>query len=175
MKGKSLKVIVRSYELNNKHHLKEHLNYYRNLEDIEDVIKKATFAICSNGKKHAHQRRLKKKVMSEVKDNLLKKIELLLMCKDFDDLMNIVTESSVKGFGELAIYDTSLRVSAYLNILPQKIYLHSGTLRGAKLLGLKTTKDYLSLEEVPEEFRKLAPYEIEDILCIYKDELKGAI
>jgi len=29
------------------------------------------------------------------------------------------------------------------------------------------------MEDLPKEIRKLKPYEIEDVLCIYKDIIRG--
>jgi hypothetical protein len=54
-----------------------------------------------------------------------------------------------------------------LNILPEKVYLHSGTRCGAKNLGLNFKAKALEVDELPEEFKELQPYEIEDALCIF--------
>lgn len=51
----------------------------------------------------------------------------------------------VPGIGELYICDTSLRISAKLDLFPKGVYLHADTRLGA--------------------------HEIEDALCIFKDEL----
>ena len=77
----------------------------------------------------------------------------------------------ILGIGELYIYDTSMRLGAYLGFLPTKVYLHAGTRKGAKALGF-TNSDALEISELPTEFGRLDPHEVEDVLCIFKDELK---
>jgi hypothetical protein len=89
--------------------------------------------------------------------------------KDFDELFVLIDKllRPVKGIGELYIYDTSLRIGSYLGHMPKKVYLHSGTRIGARKLGYKN-KYVIEMDELPEEFQHLEPFEVEDILCIYK-------
>ena len=61
------------------------------------------------------------------------------------------------------------RIGAKLNLFPEKVYLHAGTRLGARSLGLPNVPR-LSVSEFPKEFRALKPHEIEDALCIFKDE-----
>ena len=175
MDRKRLEVLIRSYEIKNKGELAKHLNFYRNLQKIDDAITKATFAICENGKRHGHQRRTKSENMKKVQVKLLENKRTIMRCRNFDDLIEMVKKASVKGFGELAIYDTSLRLSAFLDILPDKVFLHAGTLKGAKAINLDTSYGYLQIEQLPKEFGKLSTYEIEDMLCIYKDRLRECL
>jgi hypothetical protein len=86
-------------------------------------------------------------------------------------MMNELLED-VPGIGELYIYDTSLRIGAKLNLYPKKVYLHAGTRRGARALGLKADTS-LNVPDLPSEFRCLLPYEIEDVLCIFKEGIQG--
>jgi hypothetical protein len=101
----------------------------------------------------------------------------LSAAKDFSDLHERVKRalSSVWGVGELMMYDTSLRIGAKLGLLPRTVYLHSGTKQGARALGLNWRAAYLDVGDCPPEFQVLAPHEIEDCLCIYKDRLKSAV
>jgi hypothetical protein len=78
----------------------------------------------------------------------------------------------VDGIGELYIYDTALRIGAKLNLLPSRIYLHAGARVGARALGFAGRLKYIELRDLPKEFQKLEPHEIEDVLCIFKDKLK---
>ena len=59
----------------------------------------------------------------------------------------------IKGIGELTIYDTALRIGFYLDIYPDKVYLHAGTREGAKrLIGEDKVKNkkYLEMSELPK-------------------------
>ena len=90
--------------------------------------------------------------------------------------MEIVNSINCKGIGELTKYDTIIRIAAYRNLFPTKVYLHSGTKVGAKnLLGKLGKRKYLGIEELPIELQDLhlSASEIEDILCIFKDDLKN--
>ena len=70
------------------------------------------------------------------------------------------------------VYDIAQRIGAYLGKAPTLIYLHRGTKEGAAILGFHgETVDACKL---PPAFSRLAPAEIEDCLCIYKDQLRGA-
>jgi hypothetical protein len=80
---------------------------------------------------------------------------------------------SLRGIGELYVYDTALRLGAHLGLLPHKVYLHAGTRRGARALGLDHRAESVSLADLPAPLRGLRPHEIEDVLCIYKEWLRA--
>lgn len=163
---------LKSYIKNNKKSLNNYLAKYSKLKDMNDVITCAVMAKFPNGNKHPHQRRVKLQVMEQVRDKLLEEENKIKECKSFDELIEIIESCKVKGFGELAIYDTALRIGSKINIYPEKIYLHAGTKIGAKELGLKIDNKVIEVSKLPEELKKLKPYEIEDFLCIYKDKFK---
>jgi hypothetical protein len=60
------------------------------------------------------------------------------------------------------------RIGAKLSLFPEKDYLHAGT-PARRSLGLPNVPT-LSVSEFPNEFRALKSHEIEDALCIFKDE-----
>jgi len=74
--------------------------------------------------------------------------------------------------GELTVYDVSLRVGARFGLAPAEVYLHRGTREGAVALGLNGRRNTIRVDELPVEFRVLQPRELEDLLCIYKEQLK---
>jgi predicted kinase len=76
--------------------------------------------------------------------------------------------------GELYVYDTALRIGAKLNLFPARVYLHAGTRQGARALGLDARADALDMADLPREFHVLKPYEVEDVLCIFKSELASS-
>ena len=78
----------------------------------------------------------------------------------------------VAGIGALYRYDTAFRIGAYRGLFPTRVYLHAGTRKGARALGLDYRKDALEMSEIPAALRTRKPYEIEDILCIYKTGLQ---
>lgn len=171
----NLEMYVKKYIKNNKKSLNNYLKKYRSLKNIEDAIQFGAMAKLSNGNKHPHQRRLKVEIMEEVKNRLLSEVDKIKKCRSFEELIKIVEKCKESGFGELAIYDTALRIGSNINIYPEKVYLHAGTEKGAKELGLKFSNKVIEVSELPEELKRLKPYEVEDFLCIYKDEFKNII
>jgi hypothetical protein len=72
--------------------------------------------------------------------------------------------------GVLTVYDVAHRIAAFLGKPPHLVYLHAGTRVGAAALGIKG--DVVDPDELPAAFAVLTAAEIEDCLCIYKDELR---
>ncbi|MCB0164248.1 MAG: hypothetical protein KDI79_08490 [Anaerolineae bacterium] len=145
-------------------------DYFRNLPDLQSAIRRAALALGPDNKVHPHQQLIKKTVRQQVADCLVKKEATLRICKDFEEIMAIVTRCGKHGFGKLAIYDTAQRIGERLGISPERVYLHRGTKTGAKNLGLDTSRGYLLKDELPEPLQELEPDEIESFLCIFKDK-----
>ena len=173
MNLKELRLIVQKYINNYQASLDRYLSYYKKLASLDEVIEKSALAITASGKRHSHQRRVKKSALRKTADTLLSRKKKVGSCNDFAELIELVNSCAVKGFGELAVYDTSLRIGAYLGIFPRKIYLHAGTKKGARALNLDTSKPYINKSQLPRVFQGLKPHELEDLLCIYKGRIKG--
>lgn len=138
------------------------------------AIRIAALAVNSRGKRHSHQRRIPFEMLEHFRRGLLRRRRLLRSCKTFPELMKI-SENVAAGIwkqSELTVYDTTHRIGAYLGIQPDRVYLHTGTRTGARALGIKGGIPYVLPAQLPKAFRKLKPYEIEDCLCIYKNDIK---
>lgn len=122
-------------------------------------------------KRHDHQRRLKRASLEAAHGKL--KGASFSECESFHDLFLTVerTIGGIPGIGELMVYDTSLRIGANVGLLPDRVYLHSGTRRGAKQLSLPTEIGWLLRDQLPQDLQSLAPCQVEDLLCIYKEYL----
>jgi hypothetical protein len=83
------------------------------------------------------------------------------------------TAKGIGGIGELTIYDTAHRIGAYLRLAPENVYLHAGTRQGAKALGFKGSWASIPRREFPKALSRLRANEIEDCLCIYKNNLRS--
>lgn len=168
--------LIEIYKRKNKPNLDRMLDYYKSLESLEEVIKNATLAIGPGGKRHPHQWRIKKIVLEKAANRLLDGVNEINNCNSFEDIIKLAEEKTkdLKGFGELAIYDTSLRIGAKKDIYPSKVFVHAGTRKGCKALGLDDKLKTLTVQNFPEPIKDLQPHEIEDFLCIYKDEVHKA-
>lgn len=131
-----------------------------------------------SGKRHPHQRRLKSKALAEGTVALHRISDQLASAPDFLELWFRVQAAfrPIRGLGELAVYDATERLRHRLGLESEHvIYLHAGARVGARRLAggrLKKESAWGILRwDVPMELRHLSTHEIEDILCIYKDEL----
>lgn len=171
------RIIIRYKKLREKNP-ERHIEYCLSKSSLKDSIKVAAQAVDGKNKIHDHQYRVGRITLNSFAKKLIYYHNQINCAKSFDDLIEIVGKARIKGIGALTIYDTAQRIGFYLGIYPDKVYLHGGTLIGARyLLGQLPRDQYLLVEELPEPFRRpdIAPWEIEDILCIYKSELKDCI
>ena len=143
--------------------------------NLRRAVEVAALAQSPSGKRLSHQRRIPGRVLQESLRRLFLKLAVLKRARNFDTVYNLVSSTigPIAGIGELAVYDTALRIGAYLGLAPDKIYLHAGTRTGAEKLGLPISDEHLELSQLPTEFRRLKPNEIEDVLCIYKRRFDG--
>jgi hypothetical protein len=149
------------------------MKFYQIQPNLEKAIEVASLAKLPSGKRHPHQRRIPRSALEESRRRL-SVVDFKNTCADFDALHSLVEQriGDIPGIGRLTVYDTAQRIGAYLNLEPELIYLHAGVVEGAKALRLDVSKYALTRQEMPTPFRRLKPYEIEDCLCIYKDELR---
>jgi len=150
--------------------------FYKIQPTLEKAIEVAALAKMPSGKRYSHQRRIPGVVLERARDRLLSVLMDLQKCTSFQELFDIVEHEirNIKGIGELTVYDTAYRIGMYLNLEPEDIYLHAGTRKGAKAIGIDVkNKKIISVDQLPASFAVLRPSEIEDCLCIYKEELKS--
>ena len=173
----------------------KYLGFYRALPDFTQLIIHAvdgTFELTNKGIfyfiRHNHQKLYIKdgkqigvdpEVLRKVRNNLLKETDNLQSATTFDELITIVSNAKEKGFGVLGIYDTAVRIGAYLGLEPTKVFLHAGTKIGMKLLEQKNyiksglSEDvYVEVELLPIELQEFKPIVTEHFLCSQKDKLK---
>lgn len=146
------------------------IEHCKNQKSLQKAIYVAAMSLNDLGKRHPHQYRLKKEDMQIFEENILSSISNIKRAQNFDSLFKIVEQSAPKGIGELMIYDATVRIGAFLNLSPDKIYIHAGTKTGLhKLIG-KFKGKTINKSQLPEPFKSsnLGCYELEDVLCIYK-------
>ncbi|MBI5302195.1 MAG: hypothetical protein HY868_08665 [Chloroflexi bacterium] len=170
----NLKAIVRVYTDRIRPRANEELDWFSQQSSLQSAIEYAALAINRNGKRYHHQRRLQKTTLEQSKQKLLTNARAIEQSKDFDDLFTLIDKilEPVWGIGELYVYDTALRIGAKLNLLPKAVYLHAGTRQGAKALGFDGKATTLNVSDLPADLQPLEPHEIEDVFCIFKDDLK---
>jgi hypothetical protein len=173
---RSLRAIAVHYKGHKRPRADEELADFRTLPTDEDAISRAALAQLPSGKRHPHQYRIPRATLGESRRRLLDHLPALQQAESFDELFELITVTiePIPGIGELAVYDTALRVGARFGLEPAKVYLHAGTRTGAKALGLDLGSDSIEMGELPAELRTLTAREVEDVLCISKGEFTGA-
>jgi hypothetical protein len=148
------------------------IEYAKNQKHLADAIRVSTLSINENGKRHNHQYRIPQMVLELWYDSLMRNLKKIQKSISFDELLSQLQVSKIKGIGTLTIYDTATRIGAYMNLYPDKVYLHAGTLEGAKKILKDASGPFILKRDLPKPFQRkdLACWEIEDILCIYKND-----
>lgn len=149
--------------------------FYRSRPRLEEAIREAAYPRQPSGKRHPHQYR-RSSICLEEAYGRLERVDFS-WCRDFDELHDAIesTVGDILGLGPLYVYDTAVRIGAHLQLEPKRVFLHCGTREGAKALGLGRGRATLEMDELPAALRRLAPDEVEDILCIYKYRLGRAM
>jgi len=148
-----------------------YLRFYEIQKTLPDAITKAALAELPNGGRFSHQWRIPGPVLAQARDTLLK-LDYSTV-RTFAELYEKVAAAlrPIRGIGLLTIYDTAHRIGAFLKLSPEQVYLHAGVRTGAKALGLGDWRAKLSMSVFPQEFQRLRPEQVEDCLCIYKNQL----
>ncbi len=173
----TLEEIVDDYRATYDSRLDAELKAYRRKATLEQAIRDACHGLKASGKRHIHQRKLPHRSALRATRALLRNIRALSAARNFHELQAVVQRLMgnipwVKG--KLNVYDTTFRIGGKLGKLPTRVYLHRGTLDGAVALGFDRKLEYVTMSELPKPLQKLKAYEVEDVLCLYKDNLAGA-
>lgn len=145
-------------------------------KSLDAAIENAGMARAPSGKRLSHQRRIPKAVLRVWTDELMASAPRIKKADTFAKLHDLIAAKAreLHGIGQLSVYDTARRLGAFLRLEPERVYLHAGTREGARLFGL-ADRDWLLPSDLPRSFRRLTAGEIEDCLCIYRDELATII
>jgi len=138
-------------------------------------IWKAALCELPSRKRHPHQRRIPKTALEQAEACLQTIGRKLAKAGDFAALYGLVVGEvgNIKGIGALTSYDIAHRIGALFGKAPRLVYLHAGTRTGARVVNI--SGDSFDPRILPKAFSCLSPYEIEDCLCIYKDELRDGV
>lgn len=167
----ALDAIIDDYIRRYRAYARADVGEFRKLSSLREAIQHAS--LCHwlpSHKRHPHQYRIPKSVLQAAERALQGAQHRIAHAENFDALYSEIehTIGRLHGVGALTIYDIAHRIGAYLRKRPKLVYLHRGTRIGARLLGFTGT--VLDPRSLPSAFRSLTPEEIEDCLCIYKDE-----
>lgn len=173
-----MKAVLEHYKKVHRPRAKVEVAWFKSQPDLAAAVDTAAKATNSQGKRYAHQCRIRKVAMRKALAALRDAVAKIEKVEDFDELYATVHSAvgAIDGIGDLYVYDAAFRIGAYLSLAPRRVYLHAGTRAGARTLGLNTRgRPHVEVNEVEEEapeFKELSAAELEDVLCIYKDKLR---
>ncbi|MCY3020145.1 MAG: hypothetical protein NTW87_14100 [Planctomycetota bacterium] len=172
-----LKLLIDDYIRKHRRVAERQQQWFSIQPDLRTAVEVAVLATSPSGKRLHHQRRIPGRVLQESCARLLERLPELERAPSFEELHQLVGSiiRPIWGIGELAIYDTALRIGAFLRLEPSKVFLHAGTRAGVRALGLDVSREFVEVTELPVEFHSLTPREVEDALCIYKDRFHSAV
>jgi hypothetical protein len=170
----TLQDIVEDYRARVQADAKAELDSFRNEETLEAAVRRACLTIDSKGRRESHHFRRQSAHLEAGAARLIEHLDEIAKVTSFAKLHALCERRlglSLQGLGPLYVYDTALSIGAKLGHMPKAVYLHAGTREGAAALGLHGDKTLL-MSELPPELQALEPYEVEDVLCIYTDQLR---
>ena len=171
--GASYAAVVQHYVLHRREQLHEELRHFSKQPSFDLALNQAVLAVDRRGKRLSHQRRLPTQVIPKSLPLITAARSSLAKSQTFDELFDQVETilNAVPKAGDLYRYDTSLRMGAYLGLYPTRVFLQTGAYDGAREVSRGFTERSVPLSRFPEPFHSLAPFEVENLLCIYKGKL----
>jgi len=162
---------IRNYRLG----AEQETQFFARQPSLHKAVQWAAQCKRPDGKRHSHQHRIPSASLEDAYRRLL--VADLAGCRAFDALHDAIADriTDIHMIGELTIYDITHRIGAFLGLAPTSVYLHRGTRDGAVALGFDGKRKTIDVAELPDEFHRLTPSEIEDCLCIYKDEIAAVV
>ncbi|MBU1039893.1 MAG: hypothetical protein KKF77_02190 [Proteobacteria bacterium] len=174
MDGKTLKDLVVCYTENC---LKNHPGYNHNNVDFDPLFDDAIqMRWHKRTVMDSHQTQLHKEPREEYLKNLEGQKDALRGGTSFEDVYKTMLLCKTDGVAQLTLYDTALRLCLPRGMKPKDVYLHSGARKGAGYIK-KLIKNYypivpyLPKKNFPPELQVLESWEIENFLCVCKDQL----
>ncbi len=110
----------------------EEYSWYKKADNLRDAVKKAFLSEDEQGKVHSHQHLVGRQRLALATEIALERFDNLGI-SSFDNFNTIYqfvqsVSTEVHGFGQLATYDTTLRIAKYLGCELQEVYLHAGVI-----------------------------------------------
>jgi hypothetical protein len=156
------------------------LNWFAGQSTLKKAVARAAVARGANRRRLSHQCCVSRLGLRSAHDVLLQNLSAIRNCKTFSDLHTTVETLTlpIKGIGPLYVYDTALRIGAYLSVrsshLPTTdVYLHAGSLEGARSIrtlrsALPVRPTTLKCSSFPPPLSSISAYELENLLCLYR-------
>lgn len=170
----SYAAIVEHYRRNYLPLVEREIAFYRRATSPEAAIVRAFRCRKADGGLHEHQHRVGCGRVDAAAALVRPHVNAIMQTSDFRELHALVTllARDMQRIGELAVYDVAQRIGWYRRLEPIEIYLHRGTLDGARALTPLLRGKTITADLLPVALRAFTPAQLEDVLCIYKAALQ---
>lgn len=182
----SLEAIVEDFQWRYVDRLKtdQVIEWCRIAPDFPTAVVRAVEARAENGKHHNHQSKVDITARRKFGRKIIRAAQAgRVPLHNFDAMHDWMNENRLPGVGPVTVYDTAIRVAAYVEIEPTSVYLHAGVRQGLRALAdaLVRTRntDYIHVLDprgskipvkwFPEPLNKMKADDVEDILCTYRE------
>lgn len=150
--------------------------YTAEAPDLATAIRRACDSRGRDGKLFNHQSRVWQPNRDQFAQNLLTHKRRIKYAKSFEELFKVVERAARKtdGIGPVTEYDVACRLGYYLDLEPNRLYVHAGVLLGLKALRVKVPRGrkWLTRRELPPFFRDKNLELLESFLCGYRSEIE---
>jgi hypothetical protein len=171
--------IYQHYRFHCKDEYTRELRWFAEQRSLRLAVARAAVARSPSGSRLLHQRRAPRCSLYLAHKTLTANLGTIATCQSFDALMCTIKNllAHVRNLRDVYIYDTALRIAAHLSRagshLPTTVYLHQGSLVGARKIAsvaplVPASSPSVAAACFPHPISKLPPYEIENLLCIYR-------
>lgn len=175
---RTMELLLADYAAGAEARSREWLWWKADNQPFEAAVRRAALSIREDGRRHPHQNRIPSAVLQACAKALTGHLPALESSPRFYELLTQIEAlyRPIRGAGELLAYDTADRLRHRLGLASEHlIYLHAGTRVGARRLygGRLPRGDAWALMryQIPAPLQILDNHELEDFLCLYKDEL----
>jgi hypothetical protein len=158
--------------------------------DFPTAVQRAVEARDANGKHHNHQSKVDITARRKFGRKIIKRAEAgRLDLSEFDAFHDALNDIKPYGIGPVTVYDTAIRIAAFLDISPRSVYMHAGVRQGFKALqdaewrrglsdeswhsiiaiNMSALDGKVPVSEFPHPLNGMAADDVEDILCTYRE------
>lgn len=127
-----LAAVTKSYIARFRVAARRELHFYGTQKALGAAIRLAALSRTPHDKRHSHQRRIPQQVLEAAERRLQALSARLRKTRSFAELHRVISDEigSIRGIGDLTIYDVAHRIGAYLGHEPEAVYLHAGAREG---------------------------------------------
>jgi hypothetical protein len=151
--------------------------------DLPTAVRRAVEARDANGKHHNHQSKVNIDARRLFGRRIVRAAQAgRIPLDDFDAMHDWMDDHKPVGIGPVTVYDTAVRVAAFVGIEPKSVYMHAGVQQGFRtLLGAMTWCTMTSARYQAQDFKRvdvglfppplchMKADDVEDILCTYRE------